>query len=50
MGRNSQYKVMVFDKAEPTLKPGSYVYVQALECTQGTLMGKIIDASQTSNV
>jgi tRNA-2-methylthio-N6-dimethylallyladenosine synthase len=50
MGRNSQYKVMVFDKADPTLKPGSYVHVQALECTQGTLMGKIIDASQTSNV
>jgi tRNA-2-methylthio-N6-dimethylallyladenosine synthase len=49
MGRNSQYKVMVFDKADPTLKPGSYVHVQALECTQGTLMGKIVDASQTSN-
>jgi len=50
MGRNSQYKVMVFDKADPTLKPGSYVHVQALECTQGTLMGKIVDASQSSNV
>lgn len=50
MGRNSQYKVMVFDKADPSLKPGSYVHVLALECTQGTLMGKIVDASQSSNV
>lgn len=50
MGRNSQYKVMVFDKADPSLKPGSYVHVLALECTQGTLMGKIVDASQSSNL
>ena len=50
MGRNSQYKVMVFDKVDPSLKPGSYVHVLALECTQGTLMGKIVDASQSSNV
>lgn len=50
MGRNSQYKVMVFDKADPSLKPGSYVHVLALECTQGTLMGTIVDASQSSNV
>ena len=33
MGRNSQYKVMVFDKSDPKLQPGSYVHVLALECT-----------------
>jgi tRNA-2-methylthio-N6-dimethylallyladenosine synthase len=43
MGRNSQYKVMVFDKLDPSLEPGSYVHVLALECSQGTLMGKIIE-------
>jgi tRNA-2-methylthio-N6-dimethylallyladenosine synthase len=43
MGRNSQYKVMVFDKSDPSLEAGSYVHVLALECSQGTLMGKIIE-------
>ena len=43
MGRTSQYKVMVFDKSDPSLEPGSYVHVLALECSQGTLMGKIIE-------
>ncbi|MEY4628237.1 MAG: tRNA ((37)-C2)-methylthiotransferase MiaB [Bacteroidota bacterium] len=43
MGRNSQYKVMVFDKTDPAIQPGSYVHVLALECTQGTLMGKVVE-------
>jgi tRNA-2-methylthio-N6-dimethylallyladenosine synthase len=43
MGRNSQYKVMVFDKTDVLQKPGTYVYVQALECTQGTMIGKIVE-------
>lgn len=42
MGRNSQYKVMVFDKTDPAHQPGSYVYVKALECTQGTMIGEIV--------
>jgi tRNA-2-methylthio-N6-dimethylallyladenosine synthase len=42
MGRNSQYKVMVFDKTDPSHQPGSYVYVKALECTQGTMIGEIV--------
>lgn len=44
MGRNSQNKVMVFDKIENTqLQPGSFVRVMAESCTQGTLMGKIVN-------
>jgi tRNA-2-methylthio-N6-dimethylallyladenosine synthase len=50
MGRNSQYKVMVFDKTDPTLQPGSYVHVMALECTQGTMIGKIVDQPQLIEV
>ncbi len=42
MGRNSQYKVMVFDKTDPAHQPGSYVFVKALECTQGTMIGEIV--------
>ncbi len=42
MGRNSQYKVMVFDKTDLSHQPGSYVYVKALECTQGTMIGEIV--------
>ncbi len=46
MGRNSQNKVMVFDKIENTqLQPGSFVRVKAESCTQGTLMGKIVNYS-----
>lgn len=46
MGRNSQNKVMVFDKLEnSTLQPGSFVHVVAESCTQGTLMGKIVKSS-----
>jgi len=46
MGRNSQNKVMVFDKIENSqLQPGSFVHVMAESCTQGTLMGKIVNNS-----
>ena len=46
MGRNSQNKVMVFDKIENSqLQPGSFVQVMAESCTQGTLMGKIVNPS-----
>jgi tRNA-2-methylthio-N6-dimethylallyladenosine synthase len=46
MGRNSQNKVMVFDKIENSqLEPGSFVHVVAESCTQGTLMGKIVNHS-----
>jgi tRNA-2-methylthio-N6-dimethylallyladenosine synthase len=46
MGRNSQNKVMVFDKIENSqLQPGSFVHVIAESCTQGTLMGKIVNLS-----
>jgi tRNA-2-methylthio-N6-dimethylallyladenosine synthase len=42
MGRNSQYKVVVFPKAGHHLKPGDYAMVKVHDCTQGTLMGTII--------
>ena len=46
MGRNSQNKVMVFDKIENSqFQPGSFVQVMAESCTQGTLMGKIVNLS-----
>lgn len=46
MGRNSQNKVMVFDKNENSeLQPGSFVHVMAEECTQGTLIGRIVNPS-----
>ena len=43
MGRNSQNKVMVFDKSKDGLKPGDYVQVKATACTQGTLIGGIVE-------
>jgi tRNA-2-methylthio-N6-dimethylallyladenosine synthase len=43
MGRNSQNKVIVFPKiAGSDLKPGSYTSVLVDNCTQATLIGKII--------
>jgi tRNA-2-methylthio-N6-dimethylallyladenosine synthase len=42
MGRNSQYKVVVFPKAGHNLKPGDYAMVKVHDCTQGTLLGTII--------
>lgn len=42
MGRNSQNKVIVFPKEQYPLKKGDYVQVQVTDCTQATLLGKII--------
>jgi tRNA-2-methylthio-N6-dimethylallyladenosine synthase len=42
MGRNSQYKVVVFPKSGTDLKPGDYAMVKVHDCTQGTLLGTII--------
>jgi tRNA-2-methylthio-N6-dimethylallyladenosine synthase len=42
MGRSSQGKVFVFPKENYTYKKGDYVMVQATDCTQGTLLGKIM--------
>jgi tRNA-2-methylthio-N6-dimethylallyladenosine synthase len=41
-GRSSQNKVIVFPKEEYDLKKGDYVQVHVFECTQATLLGKII--------
>ncbi len=43
MGRSSHGKVFVFPKENYELKKGDYVVVKATECTQGTLLGKIIE-------
>ncbi len=44
MGRNSQNKVIVFPKiVGSTLKPGTYTSVLVENCTQATLLGKIIE-------
>jgi tRNA-2-methylthio-N6-dimethylallyladenosine synthase len=43
MGRSSQNKVIVFPKKQYPLQKGDYVNVQATDCTQATLLGKIID-------
>ncbi|MEY3433143.1 MAG: tRNA ((37)-C2)-methylthiotransferase MiaB [Bacteroidota bacterium] len=43
MGRNSQNKVVVFDKvSEIKLQPGDYVRVKVNNCTQGTLLGEYV--------
>ena len=42
MGRSSHGKVVVFPKENYKLKKGDYVTVKANDCTQGTLLGKII--------
>jgi tRNA-2-methylthio-N6-dimethylallyladenosine synthase len=48
MGRNSQNKVTVFDKLEDeNIGIGSYVHVLVKSCTQGTLLGSIIDLPLT---
>jgi len=41
-GRSSQNKVIVFPKEQYDLKKGDYVQVHVFECTQATLLGKII--------
>lgn len=43
MGRNSQNKVVVFPKENAELKKGDYVDVIVNECTQATLLGKIVN-------
>ncbi len=43
MGRSSHGKVVVFPKENYSLKKGDYVIVKALDCTQGTLLGKIVE-------
>lgn len=42
-GRNSQNKMIVFPKSAHTYRPGDYVQVEVTDCTQATLLGKIID-------
>jgi tRNA-2-methylthio-N6-dimethylallyladenosine synthase len=42
MGRNSQNKVVVFPKENYALNKGDYVNVKVDDCTQATLLGKII--------
>ncbi len=41
-GRNSQNKVIVFPKESYELRKGDYVDVKVDDCTQATLLGKII--------
>ncbi|NOT51150.1 MAG: tRNA (N6-isopentenyl adenosine(37)-C2)-methylthiotransferase MiaB [Chitinophagaceae bacterium] len=43
MGRSSEGKVFVFPKESYELKKGDYVMVKVENCTQGTLLGKIIN-------
>ena len=43
MGRSSQGKVFVFSKEHYDLKKGDYVMVKAESCTQGTILGQIIN-------
>ena len=42
-GRSSHGKVFVFPKEYYDLKKGDYAVVQANSCTQGTLLGKIVN-------
>ena len=41
-GRTSQNKVLIFPKENYVFKAGDYAMVKVNECTQGTLLGKII--------
>ncbi len=43
MGRSSQGKVFVFPKEQYNLNKGDYVMVKAESCTQGTILGQIIN-------
>ncbi len=42
MGRNSQNKVVVFDKSDTSLQPGDYAWIEVTDCTQGTLLGELV--------
>jgi tRNA-2-methylthio-N6-dimethylallyladenosine synthase len=41
-GRNSQNKMIVFPKEDHSIQKGDYVIVKVHDCTQATLIGKII--------
>lgn len=43
MGRTSENKVMIFSKGDYNYSPGDYVYVKNTSCTQGTLLGEIVN-------
>ena len=49
-GRSSHGKVFVFPKEHYDLKKGDYAIVQANTCTQGTLLGKIVDSPLSATV
>jgi len=42
MGRSSQNKVIVFPKGDHNLQPGQYALVEVIDCTQATLIGRLI--------
>lgn len=44
MGRNSQNKVIVFNKAGQAHRKGDYVWVKVNSCTQATLLGELTTA------
>lgn len=48
MGRSSHGKVFVFPKENYHLNKGDYVMVQANDCTQGTILGAIVNSPQTT--
>ncbi len=45
-GRNDQNKMVIFPKENYLLKKGDYVNVKVIECTAGTLLGKIINGQK----
>ncbi|MGB3005336.1 MAG: tRNA (N6-isopentenyl adenosine(37)-C2)-methylthiotransferase MiaB [Chitinophagaceae bacterium] len=47
-GRSSENKVFVFPKENYKLNKGDYVLVQANECTQGTILGSIVNSPLTT--
>ncbi len=42
MGRSSQNKVIVFAKGNASLQKGDFANVQVTDCTQATLLGKLV--------
>ena len=44
MGRTSENKVMIFSKGNHNYSAGDYVYVKTTSCTQGTLLGNIVNS------
>ena len=43
-GRNSQNKVIVFPKENHLLSKGDYVFVEVKDCTQATLLGRVLNS------